>query len=159
MERAYENFFLKSAALLLGVTAAAKLISATGSAKILDYPDPIFLLTNRVIMTGAGGLELLAVALLCFHKNIQCKLLTVAWLSSNFLIYRFALWFLQVKQPCSCLGTIGDLLPLKPETLSFTLKSIVIYLFAASIFLLVRRNPERVLSPELACSSAPQPGL
>src|SRR4030095_9005214 len=35
MERAHENLFLKSAAILLGVTAAAKLISATGSAKIL----------------------------------------------------------------------------------------------------------------------------
>ena len=144
MERAHENLFLKSAAILLGVTAAAKLISATGSAKILDYPDPIFLITNRVVMTGAGSLELLAVALLWFHKNIQCNLLTVAWLGSNFLIYRFGLWFLQVKQPCSCLGTVGELLPLKPETLSFTLKSIVIYLFATSIFLLLRRKSERV---------------
>jgi len=139
-----KNFFLKSAALLLGVTAAAKLLSAAGPARILDHADPIFMVTNRVVMTSAGGLELLAVALLCFHKNIQWKLLTVAWLSTNFLIYRFALWFLQVKQPCSCLGTLGDLLPIKPETLNFTLKSIVIYLFAGSIFLLLRRKPERV---------------
>ena len=144
MERAHENFFLKSAALLLGVTAAAKLLSAAGPARILDYPDPIFVITNRVVMTGAGGLELLAVALLYFHKNIQWKLLAVAWLSTNFLIYRFGLWFLQVKQPCSCLGTLGDLLPVKPETLNLTLKSIVIYLFAGSIFLLLRRKFERV---------------
>src|SRR6188474_852415 len=58
MERAHENFFLKSAALLLGVTAAAKLLSAAGPARILDYPDPIFVITNRAVMTGACGFAL-----------------------------------------------------------------------------------------------------
>jgi hypothetical protein len=140
MRRTVEGLFLKSAILIIAVTALAKLYSAGGTAQILDHLDPIFLVLNRVMITVVGMIEFVVVGVLLINRNASVKLLTVAWLSANFVIYRFGLWFLQIKKPCSCLGTVTDLLPIDPATIDQGMKVLVIYLFLGSILLLLQ-NP------------------
>lgn len=124
--------------IVIAVTAVAKLYSAGGTAEILDHLDPIFLILNRVVLTIVGTIEFAVVGVLLLHRNPSVKLLTVAWLSANFVIYRFGLWFLQIKKPCSCLGTVTDLLPIDPAMIDLGMKVLVMYLFLGSILLLLR---------------------
>src|SRR5438094_1466256 len=95
--------FLVSTAMLLLITAALKLYSAAGAARILSEVDPLFLLPNRVVMTGVGCTELLVAAYLFLGENERIKLLGTAWLGSAFLAYRFTLWLLNVPASCPCL--------------------------------------------------------
>ena len=140
MKRPLEVIFIDTATLILVVAGIAKLYSATGTAEILDHLDPIFLVLNRVVLTLVGMIELAVVGALFIGRNTSTKLLMVAWLSTNFVIYRFGLWFLQIKKPCSCLGTVTDLLPASPATIDHALKASVLYLFLGSVLLLLRRS-------------------
>jgi hypothetical protein len=83
--------FIFSAGALILVTAVAKLVSASGTARILQMPDPIFSILFRNVFLAVGGLELI-VALLCFFgKQLMLQTGLVAWLATNFVIYRLGL--------------------------------------------------------------------
>src|SRR5215213_7911465 len=105
MNRA-QDVFLISSALLLAVTGAAKLHSASGTAGILLMLDPIFNISNRVLMLLIGALEVfLAVYVLVQRKQIAPPFL-IFWISANFMFYRFASDLLKVKL-CPCLGNLN----------------------------------------------------
>lgn len=96
--------FLYSAGGLLLGTGLAKLVSATGSARILEMHDPILLMTFRDVLITAGALELLA-SLICFTGKRMCfRAGALVWLSTSFLLYRFALFLIGYHKPCICLG-------------------------------------------------------
>jgi hypothetical protein len=133
--------FLRSAAALLVIAAAAKLYSAAGSARILTVPDPLVHLTYRTLMIGLGALETAIAAYLVCGRHTLAKLWLVFWLSSNFLMYRCASAHLHIHM-CPCLGTIAAALPLRKGEVDFLLLVFAACLFFGSAFLLAVTSRE-----------------
>ncbi len=131
------RIFYGSAAVILFLTAAAKLVSATGKARALALPDPLLTLTNREVLVLVGGIELLLAGYLLFGRRSWLKAPLVAWLATNFLIYRLGLVWMGIHAPCGCLGTITDALAIPPATVDLLMKIVLAYLLAAGYGLLL----------------------
>ncbi len=129
--------FYGSAAVILIFTAAAKLLSATGAARALALKDPLLTLTHREVLVLTGVIELLLAGYLFFGKKPLLKTSLVAWLATNFLIYRVGLVWMGVHKPCGCLGTITDALSIPPTTVDLLMKIVLAYLLAGSYALLL----------------------
>lgn len=98
-------------ATILIVTGLVKLVSAGGEARSLNLRDPLIYLTNRQAFLAVGVLELVLAGYLMFGKRLQLQLLALAWLTTNFAIYRLALWWGNIAKPCGCLGNAMDWSP------------------------------------------------
>ena len=139
-----ERPFRWSAVLLLLFTSAAKLASATGQTPILDLPDPLFGLPNRQLLIAVGVLELAVAVALLSRVAGALKHLLLLWLSTGFLAYRLAHYWINPGKPCPCLGTLTDKLPLSPATLDAALLGLVLFLLIGSLSMLmwlVREGP------------------
>ena len=102
MNSTLRNVFFRSSAALLILTAIAKFISGTGSAAILDRPDPVFMIPYRHVFFVSGGIEL-AVALVClFSKSLWLQSHLLAWLATQFFAYRLGGHWMNVHY-CGCL--------------------------------------------------------
>ncbi len=130
------KIFLYSTAVLLLLTAAAKVYSATGTARILTATDPLVHLAYGRIMVAVGAVEAAVAAYLLIGSNAPAKIWLVLWLGSNFMMYRLANDLLHIKL-CPCLGTIGGALPLSRGQLDFLLTILVLYLLFGSTFVLL----------------------
>lgn len=124
--------FLRSAGLLLFVTAAAKLISAVGSAYILRTLDPVLGIQFRADFWIAGSIEFL-IALTClFGGGIALRTGLVAWWSTNLILYRFALWGIGWHHSCPCLGNLTDAIHVSPQMADNLMKAVLAYLLIGS---------------------------
>jgi hypothetical protein len=140
------NFFARSTASLLLLTAAAKFYSASGTAKLLTATDPLIHLKYRPIMIGVGSIELAIGLYLLFGRRAWLKPWLIFWISSNFMMYRFANDLLHLKL-CPCLGTIADLLPIRKDVVDFSLMIMVLYFFLGSVYFLLREWSRKLQSP------------
>jgi len=128
--------YIISVGFIFALTALAKLVSATGNARILDLGDPLLGPENRLVLTGVGTLEAGVAIFLFIGRTRWLQLSLTAWMASNFLVYRLALWWTDAPKPCGCLGTVTDALPLSPRMVDYGMKGILAYLFIGSIFFL-----------------------
>lgn len=87
-------------------------------------------------MLALGILET-AVALVCFFaKSQKLALGLIAWLSTNLLVYRVGLWWMDWHRPCSCLGNLTDALHISPQVADNIMKAVLAYLLIGSYGLL-----------------------
>ena len=157
-----ESWFLKSAALGLVVTGLAKALSAIGPARALDVPDPLFAIPFRHLMLLVGLSELLIAFFCLFTDKRRFSLMAVAWLSTNFLVYRLGLWFIGWHKPCGCLGNLTDMLHISPATADNIMKALLAYLLVGSYATLFwrwrqGRRPAGYPGPERAGRAVHQP--
>lgn len=124
--------FVYSAGAVLLVTAAAKLVSAHGTARILENEDPILKISFRRLFELVGTLELI-ISLICFiPKWLGLRVGLVAWLATSFLVYRIGLKWVGYTKPCSCLGNLTDALHIPPETADKMMRTVLGYLLIGS---------------------------
>lgn len=84
------------------------------------------------------GLLEIAVASVClFSKQPVVALGLTAWLSTNFVLYRLGLWWMDWKSPCGCLGNLTDALHISPQTADNIMKVLLAYLLIGSYGLLI----------------------
>jgi hypothetical protein len=122
------RLFLYSVGTVLLVTAVAKCISAAGTARILQNPDPIFGIPFRAVLWIAGGIEII-IALICFFvKRLVVPISLVAWLATAFVFYRIGLVWVGYNKPCPCLGSLTDALHIPPQAADTGMKVILAYL-------------------------------
>lgn len=133
------SWFVFSASGILVVTGAAKIWSAFGHTKLLAVPDPIVGISFGHLMLAVGVLELVIVGICLFGKSQTLALGLIAWLATNFVVYRLGLWWMGWKKPCSCLGNLTDALDLSPQLADNIMKVILAYLLIGSYGLLVWR--------------------
>ena len=145
-----ERTFVRLGAIVLILTATAKLLSASGTAHILDLPDPLLGLENRQELWLVAALELSVAGLLCSRALRPIKCLAAAWLGGSFLLYRVALALLKPGARCKCLGTLAERLHLDDRTAGVILTSIAAFLLVGGLWLLW--DP-----PGTAGDSAPAP--
>ena len=107
------------------------------------------------------GMAEIAIALLCFFgKSQKLALGLVAWLATNFVVYRLGLMWIGYHKPCSCLGNLTDALHISPNIADTAMKIILGYLLLgsyATLFWLWRQKRIASLappSPEKAIGSA-----
>ena len=125
-----------SAGIVLMTTGVAKLISAAGSAHILQSPDPILGISFRADFLIAGSIES-AIALACLlGKRIGLQAGLVAWLSTNLALYRFCVWSVGWHRPCPCLGNLTDAIHVSPQVGDNVMKAVLAYLLIGSYAIL-----------------------
>ncbi len=135
----FERFFRRSALCILSLTAAAKILSATGHAHVLELPDPLLGMPTREVLFLVALLEI-AVALVALSRlSAKIVYLAIGWLSLNFLLYRLSLAVLRPGKLCPCLGTVTERLNLSPTAASYLLLGIALYLFLGSCICYVRQ--------------------
>ena len=128
----FSRKFILSAGAILALTGAAKLWSGLGTAKVLAVADPIIGIQFGHLMLVVGITEIV-VALICFFsKSHKLALGLVAWLATNFLVYRLGLWWVGYHKPCSCLGNLTDALHISPQIADTAMKIILGYLLLGS---------------------------
>lgn len=136
-EASFVVMFVRSAGILLAVTALAKLTSSFGTDRILDYPDPVFLLKNRHVFVILGVMELI-VSFYCFLSNNQkTQASIIAIVSSNILLYRLGVYWLGYKGLCPCLGSMSSVLHVSPRVFDTALQIIMAYLLIGGYALLI----------------------
>lgn len=128
---------------ILALTAAAKLYSSFGHDRIMDFPDPLLGLPNRLVLLIVAFIELGIAASLFSNIRPQIAYLLVGWLSANFILYRLALSLLKPGKLCPCLGTITANLHLNDKTASYILSAVALYLFIGSVALYLRSSKLR----------------
>jgi len=126
------SVYLWSSGVLLLITSAAKLISATGSARVLLNTDPILLVSFRSEFFIIGGIELLVGTVCLILKGVGLRSALVAWLSTAFAIYRLGLWSVGWHKPCACLGSLTGSLGISPQAADTAMKILLAYLFIGS---------------------------
>ncbi|MBP7826871.1 MAG: hypothetical protein KA236_10015 [Verrucomicrobia bacterium] len=100
------NWFVLGAGAVLALTGIAKIWSAFGSVKLLAVADPIAGIPFRWLLLEVGVLELVIAGVCFFNRNRRLATLLVAWLATNFLVYRLGLWWMGWHRPCGCMGSL-----------------------------------------------------
>lgn len=114
------------------MTGLAKAISALGPARALDVADPLIGIPFRQLMLVAGLGEVLIAFSCLFTDRWRLSLLAVAWMSTNFLVYRLGLWLIGWHQPCRCLGSLTGMLHMTPQLADNIMKALLAYLLVGS---------------------------
>jgi hypothetical protein len=114
------ELFYRSAAFLLLLTAAAKLYSATGNARMLSMSDAFLPVNNRLLMVAVAAAEVVVAACLLRRSQALMPARALFWLSGNFALYRIGISAMGIKY-CPCLGTLGQKLPVTQAHLNMIL--------------------------------------
>jgi hypothetical protein len=112
-----EEYFPYSAAVILFFMAMVELCGAMSAARILDQPDPLLPLSNRLVLVLVGMLELLLSAYLLMGRYGWAKPGLTAWLTTNLLVYRLGLWRAGAPNFSDCVGNFNEWLPISPRVL------------------------------------------
>ena len=133
----FGQWFTLGAGVIMAVTGIGKVLSGLGNSKFLAVVDPIIGIKFGTLMLVVGVAEI-AIALVCFFSKRQTLALgLVAWMSTNFVVYRLGLWWMDWKKPCSCLGNLTDALHISPQTADNIMKVLLAYLLIGSYGLLI----------------------
>ena len=138
-EGAFVRWFLKAGGGILALTGLAKAFSAIGPARVLELSDPLIGLPFRQILLFVGLVELLVAFSCLFTDKRELSVFAIAWLSTNFLVYRLGLWSIGWHRPCSCLGTLTDLLHFSPGAADKMMQGVLAYLLVGSYGMLFWR--------------------
>jgi hypothetical protein len=140
-------WFLWIAGMVFLLTGAAKILADFGGAKLLSGVDPILGITYKHLLPMVGLMEL-AVAVVCLVGRIRLAIKTamVAWLATNFLVYRLGLWCIGWEHPCACMGNLAAALHLSDQQADLIMRGILVFLLAGSYGLLLVEWRSRRLS-------------
>lgn len=127
------RWFAGSAGAILFVVGLAKIWSGLGQAKVLTLADPILGVSFGKLMLLVGAAELV-VASICFSKGIgpRLKVGLIAWLATNFVVYRVGLWSVGWQHPCHCMGSLAGALHLSDKLADGVMKWVLVYLVVGS---------------------------
>ncbi len=132
----------------------AKIWTGLGDTRVMAVIDPIVGIQFGHLLLAVGVAEL-SIAAFCFlsRRRLLATAL-IAWLATNFLVYRLGLWWMDWKRPCGCLGNLTDALHISPQTADNISKGLLAYLLIGSYGLLIWQWRQRkrslsgvVLSP------------
>lgn len=137
------QLFLRTAGVLLALAAVAKLVSADGTAKVLDISDPILSFSFRDVFAVVGLVEL-AIAVFCIvGSQIPIRVGLLVWFSTCLLIYRIGLNVVDFHKPCGCLGGLTDALHISQHGASRAVEIVLAYLllgsYASALWLCAQR--------------------
>jgi hypothetical protein len=153
------KLFLRLAGIALALAGLAKAFSAIGPARALDIADPLVGIPFRQLLLLVGLVEFFIAFFCLFTDKRRTSLLAVAWISTNFLVYRLGLWLIGWHRPCGCMGSLSDMLHLSPHAADNIMKCVLAYLLVGSYGILLwqwrqRRAEAPPTAPEQAKEAA-----
>lgn len=126
------RYFILSAGAILLAAALERFLVAAGSAPALALPEPMLGIPLRYAVLMVGGLEL-TVALIClFGKHAGLQIGWLAWMATNYTVYRIGLLTMSVHQQATCIGRLTDPLYLTRGAMGFIIGLLPIYLLLGS---------------------------
>lgn len=131
------TWFLKLCGGTFAVVGMAKAFSAIGPARALDSLDPLIGIPFRQLFLLVGLAELLIAFFCLFTDKRRLSLVAVAWISTNFLVYRLGLWLIGWLHPCSCMGSLAGMLHLSDQAADNIMKVVLAFLLVGSYLLLL----------------------
>ena len=137
------RWFLKVAGSVLLLTGVAKAFTAIGAARVLDTADPLTGIPFRQLLLLVGLAEILIAFFCLFTDKRGFSLLAVAWLSTNFLVYRLGLWFIGWHHPCHCMGDLASALHLSDQAADNIMKGVLAFLLVGSYAILFSQWRQR----------------
>src|ERR1035437_7111554 len=129
------DLFLKLAGSALALTGLAKSFSAIGAARALDTADPLIGIPFRQLLLLVGLAELLIAFFCLFTERRRFSLLAVAWIPTNFLVYRIGLWAVGWHHPCACMGSLAGALHLSDQAADNIIKGLLAFMLVGSYLL------------------------
>ena len=126
--------FKFSAAFALLATAAAKLISATGTQAVLNTFDPLLGMRMRPLLIILGLLEAGISLFVLFGRPQWLSFMLVSMLGGQFLLCRTMFLRGNYSRGCPCLGTIAQRLPFSQQTVDGALWVLAAYLCVGGLF-------------------------
>ena len=124
--------FIMSAAVILAITGVAKIWSSFGSVEVLAQPDPLTGMAFGRLMFVVGIAECAIAALCLLVKSNRVRLFIIAWLATNFLVYRIGLLAMGWHTPCKCLGGFTDAIHMSPHVADKVMRIVLGYLLIGS---------------------------
>jgi hypothetical protein len=144
-----QKLYLKSAAILLCLTASAKLIGLSHDTSFQNLNDSVFyFLTNRQLLLIVSALEIIvAGSVLLPTILIETKIISVFWLATLFSVYRFGLFLAKEPQPCKCLGDLLSWSNLSDDSIRLFTNAALIFLLLPPAYWLLK-NSNRSKAPQ-----------
>lgn len=149
MKKLIQIYFLSVGSLLFA-TGVLKIWSAGGDAAVLRDVDGVFGVELRQLYLYVGLAELLVVGYLLGGRRDAAKCFLLLYLGMGFATYRMSRWWLDIPEPCSCLGSATDWLGRFEAYVDPVLLGFNIYLIAVSVALLFGRRALSPISDSLA---------
>jgi hypothetical protein len=126
------KLFIYSAGGILLAAALIRFVIAAGSAPVLAMPEPVLGLPLRHAVLLIGGFEFV-VALIClFGRQTGLQLGWLAWLATNYMVYRIGLLTMGMHQQGTCIGSLTDPLHLTRGTIGMMVGFLPFYLLLGS---------------------------
>ena len=124
-------FILSSGAILLAA-ALTRFLIAAGSAQVMSLPEPVLGIPLRYAVLLVGAFEL-AMAMIClFGRQTGLQLGWLAWLVTNYAVYRIGLVTMGIHQQATCIGSLTDPLHLTRGVMGFIVGLLPLYLLLGS---------------------------
>jgi len=118
--------------LLLLITGASKVWSGFGTSKALTAEEPVTGLTFRYLFFATGAVEIVVGSVSCFGRHLKFSARAIAWLATNFLIYRIYIAWQGYIGPCSCLGSLTEAIHMSPALADTIMKWVLGFLVVSS---------------------------
>jgi len=126
------KLFIYSAGAILLFAALERFLVAAGQVPVLALPEPVMGSPLHYAVLLVGMFEL-AVALICFFgRQTGLQLGWLAWLATNYAVYRIGLFMMHCHQQATCIGSLTDPLHLSGGVTGFMLGLFPIYLLLGS---------------------------
>jgi hypothetical protein len=132
-----ENIYLKSVSILLLITGATKLVSASQKVSVLVMSDPLIgFLSVRQMSIVAGIIEMAVAFYIFTPQNVIRQLESIAWLSILFITYHIGLNLIGFHGMCKCLGNANGWLGLSDNSINMAVKCMLGYFSIGSLLML-----------------------
>jgi hypothetical protein len=118
-------------------------------AGILDDPDPLFEISFRHVFWMSGAVEAIVAATCFLGKTQEYAPFLVAWLATDFMLYRIALLVIGCHRPCHWLGNLTDALHISPQAADTAMRVVLAYFLVggyATLFWLWRQKRKMLSS-------------
>lgn len=132
------------------MTAMLKLHTVfSSSALIVDQADPVFHISNRLLMLAVAIVEVMAGVALLLNFSQKLNLGLIGWIGLSFLSYHIFSWIVG-EASCPCLGKLVTLAPWLDARQSVFIWSIILYFLAGPFWLMLsgKRASSREKTPE-----------